>query len=236
MSTSSKASLPRGATRRKILYTLKKSDGLTADQLAGLLGITSMAVRKHLAALENDDLIESTLERRAIGRPANLYRVAALAEEFFPKHYDMVVTELLADLVQIDGERKVNLLLERRAERTCEFLRERISHARTFGERVEALTEGMDELGYFAVCERCDESTYFIKQYNCAINRVAACFPVACNYEAQMFQQLLDADVERANHVLAGDHLCGYIVRARTPQRDTSSADSCCCTTSTRPT
>lgn len=217
MATKGKPSLPRGATRRKILYTLKKSDGLTADQLAALLGITSMAVRKHLTALENDELIEATLERRAIGRPANLYRIAPLAEDFFPKHYDLVVTELLADLVQIDGAQKVNQLLERRAERTCEYLRERISHARTLGERVEALAEGMDELGYYAVCEQCDESTWIIKQYNCAINRVAACFPVACNYEAQMFRQLLDADVERANHVLAGDHLCGYIIRARKP-------------------
>jgi predicted ArsR family transcriptional regulator len=217
MATKGKPSLPRGATRRKILYTLKKSDGLTADQLAALLGITSMAVRKHLTALENDELIEATLERRAIGRPANLYRIAPLAEDFFPKHYDMVVTELLADLVQIDGAQKVNQLLERRAERTCEYLRERISHARTLGERVEALAEGMDELGYYAVCEQCDESTWIIKQYNCAINRVAACFPVACNYEAQMFRQLLDADVERANHVLAGDHLCGYVIRARQP-------------------
>lgn len=217
MATKGNPGLPRGATRRKILYTLKKSDGLTADQLAGLLGITSMAVRKHLAALENDELIEATLERRAIGRPANLYRIAPLAEDFFPKHYDMVVTELLTDLVQIDGAQKVDQLLERRAERTCEYLRERISHARTLGERVEALAEGMDELGYYAVCEQCDESTWVIKQYNCAINRVAACFPVACNYEAEMFRQLLDADVERASHVLAGEHFCGYIIRARTP-------------------
>lgn len=217
MATKGKPSLPRGATRRKILYTLKKSDGLTADQLAALLGITSMAVRKHLTALENDELIEATLERRAIGRPANLYRIAPLADDFFPKHYDMVVTELLADLVQIDGAHKVDLLLERRAERTCEYLRERISHARTLGERVEALAEGMDELGYYAVSEQCDESTWMIKQYNCAINRVAACFPAACDYEAQMFRQLLNADVERANHVLAGDHLCGYVIRARQP-------------------
>ncbi len=226
MSTNRTTHAPRGATRRKILYSLKKSDGMTADQLAGLLGITSMAVRKHLAALENDDLIESTVVRRAIGRPANVYRVAAMAEDFFPKHYDLVVTELLTDLVQIDGEPKVNLLLERRSERTREFLSERLSHARNLHERVVALTEGMDELGYYAVWEKCDDSTYFIKQYNCAINRVAACFPIACNYEADMFQQLLDADVERASHVLAGDHVCGYIVRERSRENSSQPTTS----------
>ncbi len=216
MAVNSKARAPRGATRRKLLYTLKKSDGLTADQLASLLGITSMAVRKHLAALENDEFIESTVVRRAIGRPANVYRVAPMAEDFFPKHYDLVVTELLTDLVQIDGEPKVNLLLERRAQRTREFLHERMSGAKNLRERVAALAEGMDELGYYAVWEQCDESTYLIKQYNCAINRVATCFPVACDYEADMFRQLLDADVERASHVLGGDHVCGYVVRQRT--------------------
>ena len=84
---------PRGATRRKILTTLKKSDGLTADQLAGLLGITAMAVRKHLTALERDGLVESTAVRRAVGRPAHVYRLSSLADDFFPKQYDLVITD-----------------------------------------------------------------------------------------------------------------------------------------------
>lgn len=209
---------PRGATRRKILNTLKRSDGLTADQLAGMLGITSMAVRKHLAALEQDGLIESDLVRRAIGRPANVYRISNLADDFFPKQYDLVVTDLLTDLVQIDGERKVDLLLERRADRTREYLESRLKSARTLGERVAALAEGMDSLGYLACWEQVDESTYMVKQYNCAINRVASCFPVACHYEADMFRRLLKADVERSSHVLAGDHLCCYIIREHKPQ------------------
>jgi predicted ArsR family transcriptional regulator len=206
---------PHGTTRRKILSTLKKSDGLTADQLAGLLGITSMAVRKHLAALESDGLVEATVERRAVGRPANVYHLSSLADDFFPKHYDLVVTELLADLARIDGRNKVDLLLERRSERTREYLRQRIADAETLAERVDALTQGMDDLGYLAVSEQIDNDTFLIKQYNCAINRVACCFPIACQYEAEMFRDLLAADIERGNHVLSGDHMCCYVVRAK---------------------
>lgn len=209
---------PRGATRRKILNTLKKSDGLTADQLAMLLGITSMAVRKHLAALERDDLIESRVERRSVGRPANVYSLSPEADDFFPKQYDIILTDLLSDLARIDGEQKVDLLLERRADRTMDFLRARVARITDLEERVAALAEGMDELGYLAVCEKVDDSTFYIKQYNCAINRVATSFPCACDHEAEMFRQLLDADVERSSHVLAGDHLCCYIIRARDPR------------------
>lgn len=209
---------PRGATRRTILNTLKKSDGMTADQLAGLLGITAMAVRKHLAAMERDGLVVSSLVRRSVGRPANVYRISALADDFFPKQYDLVVTDLLTDLVDIDGPEKVNLLLSRRADRTREFLEERLRPARTLNERVAALAQGMDELGYLATWEKIDDTTYLVKQYNCAINRIATCFPIACQCEADIFRQLLDADVERASHVLAGDHLCSYVIRARTPE------------------
>ena len=41
----------RPSTREQLLTLLKKSEGLTADQLARMLGITSMAVRTHLTAL-----------------------------------------------------------------------------------------------------------------------------------------------------------------------------------------
>ena len=69
MSTQTGPNAVHGITRRQVLTTLKKSDGLTADQLSVLLGITSMAVRKHLSALERDGLIESTVVRRPVGRP-----------------------------------------------------------------------------------------------------------------------------------------------------------------------
>ena len=218
MSTQTGPNAVRGITRRQVLTTLKKSDGLTADQLSVLLGITSMAVRKHLSALERDGLIEATVVRRPVGRPVHVYRLSALADDFFPKHYHLVITDLLSDLLELDGEEKVDLLLARRAERTRHFLKERVSKARTFEERVEALAEGMDELGYLAAWERLDDSTYIVRQYNCAIQRVATCFPVVCQYESESFGEILDADVERCSHILAGDCMCGYLIRSRSRQ------------------
>lgn len=211
-------SAPRGQTRRRILTTLKKSDGLTADQLAVLLGITSMAVRKHLAALERDGLVEPRIVRRAVGRPAHVYRISSMADDFFPKHYDLVVTDLLTDLMALDGAEKVDLLLSRRSERTRAFLTQYVDRACNFAERVEALADGMDELGYLATCEQVDEGTYLLKQYNCAIHCVATCFPGACDHEAEIYRDLLDAEVERTTHIVAGDHMCCYLIRAKQPQ------------------
>ena len=206
----------RGETRRQVLEILKKSDGMTADQLAAEIGVTSMAVRKHLAALERDGLIETTNARRAVGRPVNVYRVSPLAAEAFPNRYDEIATGLLTDLARLDGMAKANLLLERREERTRAFLRQRVAGARTLDERVDALARGMDELGYLATWEKESDGSYMLKQYNCAVNRVACSFPATCDFELETFRLLLGADVERACHIPSGDHHCAYRIVPKT--------------------
>jgi DeoR family transcriptional regulator, suf operon transcriptional repressor len=204
-----------GSTRAKVLETLKKSDGLTADQLAESVGVTSMAVRKHLASLERDGFVESTIARRAIGRPAHVYRLSPRAEGVFPKHYDVVISDLLEDLVEIDGVQKVESLLSRRGERTKRVLRRYIDPKAPLEERVAGLTRGMDEIGYLASWEPLDDRGYLIKLYNCAIDLVAEQFPAVCRHEADMFRDVLCAEVERGCHMLTGDHMCSYLVRER---------------------
>ncbi len=206
-----------GSTRGKVLEALKKSDGLTADQLADVIGVTSMAVRKHLAALERDGYIEATISRRSVGRPAHVYRVCPRAEGVFPKHYDSIVSEILEDLVELDGVEKVEALLARRGERTKRVLRRYIDPEAPLHERVAGLTRAMDEIGYLACWEPFDGGRYIIKLYNCAIDLVAEQFPAVCRHEADMFREVLDAEVERSCHMLTGDHMCSYLVQERDP-------------------
>lgn len=205
----------RGKTRTDILNVLKRSEGLTADQLATHLGITSMAVRKHIAALEAEGLIDSLIERRPVGRPARVYRLSEHSDTLFPRQYDALAVDLLIDLAAMDGPGKLDLLFNRRADRTYEYLEQRLSTARTFDERVQALAEGMDELGYLADWERTGPGTYVVNQYNCAIQRIATAFPQVCFYELETYRRLLDADVRRSCHLASGDHVCCYVITKR---------------------
>jgi predicted ArsR family transcriptional regulator len=188
---------------------------MTADQLASALGLTTVAVRKHLSALEHERLIVSSEERRPVGRPARVYRLSEASDDLFPKEYDSIVVEFLSDLVSLDGPEKVDMLFNRRAERTFEYLEARVAGARTFDERVAALASGMDELGYLASWEQTGPGEYAVAQYNCAIQRIANTFPQVCFYELETYRRLLDADVERSCHLVSGDHMCCYIIRQR---------------------
>ncbi len=213
--SSGRLPLPRGKTRSDILNVLKRTSGLTADQLASELGITSMAVRKHLAALEDEGLIHGETVHRPVGRPVRVFRLTETSDDLFPKQYDSIVVEFLSDLVHLDGSDKVDLLFNRRAERTFAYLEERVGRATTFDGKVAALAEGMDELGYLATWEKTGPGAYVVNQHNCAIQRIAAAFPQACFYELETFRRLLNADIERSCHMLSGDHRCCYVIRER---------------------
>jgi len=204
----------RPSTREQLLTLLKKSEGLTADQLARMLGITSMAVRKHLTTLERDGLVTTSLLRRKIGRPARLYRLSAQADALFPQQYDAMLTDVLRDLAELDGPAKVDLLLRRRVERAGQTLARELEGTPTLRERVRKLAETLDALGYYTTWEQLDGETFRLCQYHCPIRQVAANFPTTCDAEVELYRALLRADIERRCHLASGDPCCSYLIRA----------------------
>src|SRR5512142_1680951 len=104
-------------TRRKIVLALKQHGGLTAAELAELLGITSMGVRRHLTTLERDKLVVYELVQRGKGRPSYVYRLSSQAENLFPKNYAALANELLSYVEESTGPDTIMTLFDRRAQR-----------------------------------------------------------------------------------------------------------------------
>ena len=118
-------------TREQILELLQRSGGgLTADALAHKLGISAVAVRKHLAALERDNFVTTELERRPMGRPTYLYRPTATAQELFPNDYANLATAVLEMIRLLDGEHKVDELFQHRAQVLASELAARVREPR----------------------------------------------------------------------------------------------------------
>jgi predicted ArsR family transcriptional regulator len=204
-----------GETRREILETLRRSAGLTADQLAETLGVTAMAIRKHLAALQSQGLLTAQVERRPIGRPVYVYALAPTARDLFPQQYQELTTDLIDDLRAIDGGTKVALLFERRAERLYDQLAPAMN-GRPLPDRLAVLADYLDCQGYLAEWESTPEGEYLLKEHNCAIYGVAQCAPEVCACELDLFRRLLDdAEVEREQRVIDGDHLCCYRLKPK---------------------
>ena len=203
-------------TRREILIALKKSGGLTAEQLSSHLGITPMGVRRHLITLERDGLVAYKTVQRGVGRPTYVYHLTDLADELFPKNYAELTSELLKILEESEGPEKVEALFAKRAERLAATYKPRLE-GKDLAEQVAELARIQNEAGYLAEWEEIDENTFILKEHNCAIARVAIHYPQACTFELMLFQKLLDGQVTREKHIASGDEGCFYVIRR---QRD----------------
>ncbi|UFJ39677.1 transcriptional regulator [Brevibacillus humidisoli] len=202
------------STRNQILHMLKTKGPLPVSDMAIELGITEMAVRRHLNTLERDNLIKSSLVRQAMGRPTNVYSLSEEADELFPRNYHDLTLDFLHDLQDVDGPDKVEKLFRRREDRLEQNYRTYVQG--DLKQRVAALAELQNQKGYMVEWEHDDKNgTYYLKEYNCPISQVARQFHHACNCELSLFRRVLDAEVEQTSCMAKGGDNCVYRIKDR---------------------
>src|SRR6478672_5577285 len=98
-------------TRRAIVKILKMQGPLDSAQLAEQLGLTAMAVRQHLYALQNEGHVEAEERPVPIGRPAKHWRLTREADQLFPEAYAELNVSLIEALRDTFGEEGVEQVL-----------------------------------------------------------------------------------------------------------------------------
>lgn len=202
------------STRDKIMHMLKLSGEMSAKEITEQLGITGMAVRRHISTLERDNLIESTTVRQPMGRPAAVYRLTAQADEYFPKRYHTIALDLLSELEADAGEGMVQRIFERRQASLLEKYQEHMT-GKSLQEKVATLSDIQNENGYMANWRQEADGEYVLTEHNCPIFKVAGRYNHACTCERNLFASLLDAEVERTECLADGDLHCVYRIRER---------------------
>ncbi len=200
------------STRKKILRFIKITGRPAISEISQALGITSMAVRRHVLGLQSSGLLRMEMERRPKGRPAALCLLTDLGDSLFPKTYDRFSMELIQCLAYLDGEEKVNRLFEKYKERMVAKFAGRME-GKNREDRVREAVAILCEQGYMAELHKVDERTYFVTEHNCAIAHIARQYPRACEEELCFLTQILRADVQRHAHILKGDLECTYRIQ-----------------------
>lgn len=201
-------------TRRQILNMLKFQGKLPVSEMATQLGITEMAVRRHLNTLERDGLIYSTLVRQSMGRPTNLYMLTESADDLFPKNYHALTLELLDDINETEGQGVVNKLFKRREKRLTETYADNFTE-KDLEARVQELAALQNSKGYMVEWEKLADGKYRMIEYNCPIAKVANKYNQACRCEIGFFRNVLgDAKVERPECKAKGGANCVYLIEA----------------------
>src|SRR5271154_5041568 len=134
-------------TQEVLLLQLKKNVEMTVSELCAALGITEMAVRRHLSSLQAEGLIESKSVKQTRGRPMYRYRLAEKASSLFPSGFQALASDFL-DLVKEErGHKGVMEFLSQRNDRMAERLKVRMAD-KSLPDRVAEVAKIFTEDGY----------------------------------------------------------------------------------------
>lgn len=201
-----------GRTRRAIVKHLKTEGPLDSAQLAERLGLTAMAVRQHLYALQNEKLV--TAEERAgpVGRPAKYWTLTRAADQLFPDAYAELTVSLIHDLGDAFGPAGMERLLESRYARQRTDYANRIGTPPTLQEALKRLARVRTEEGYMAEFHPDGKEGFLFLENHCPICAAATACEGFCAIELSLFQSVLGpgVSVERVEHIVAGARRCAY--------------------------
>ncbi|WEK53188.1 MAG: DeoR family transcriptional regulator [Candidatus Cohnella colombiensis] len=205
-----------GSTRRQLLQLIKVQGSCRIRELAQSLEVTEMAIRRHMHKLEEEGLITARAVRHGMGRPVLYYSLTVLADERFPRKYSQLTLDLLSELEeQPSGAQMIDSMFIGRRDKLEARYEERMQH-RSLKDRVMELAIIQNAGGYMAEWESTDEfEVYQLYEYNCPISQIACRYRQACECEQQLFEKLLDADVERTQCLADGAACCTYKIRPK---------------------
>jgi predicted ArsR family transcriptional regulator len=201
-----------GETRAQVVEALRGT-ACTVAQLAEGLGVSEAAVRKHLAVLERDGLVQSASVRRlGPGRPHQEYTLTDKARRLYPDRTAEFATELLDYLEEAHGRQALLGFLRWRQARQGDRYASEVSTDDELAARVERLADLLSEDGFASCVTEVDvpegATTLVLRQEHCTIADIARDHPELCAYEAAMFQQILGANISRRETIAGGATAC----------------------------
>jgi len=221
-------------TSEKILSLLKVEGALTAKVLASELGLTTMGVRQHLQALEDDGDISFEDKKAVRGRPTRYWSLTTQSNSHFSDRHEELSVQLIDSVKVIFGDEGLEQLIAHREQMSLALYSDRLASKPDLLGKLEALAELRSEEGYMAtvvVDSDMDENSlvitddrgivdkstvYWLMENHCPICAAASRCLNFCRSELNLFQTLLIgiATVEREEHIVEGARRCAYKVMA----------------------
>jgi len=199
--------------RERIPLLLKTKGAQTVARMAKRLGITTVAVRQHLAVLQEDGLVAYVDERRKVGRPARVWHLTPKANDQFPDRHAELAIEMLQAVQSTFGQEGLERLIATSTQQQVEAYRMRMPAPGTpLKQRVAALAKIRRDEGYMAEWRQVPDGTIEFLQNHCAIDSAARFSGMLCSGELSLFRAVMgdEVSVERFEYLHSGDRRCAY--------------------------
>jgi predicted ArsR family transcriptional regulator len=201
-------------TRRAIVKLLKTEGPIDSSQLAKRLGLTPMAIRQHLYALQSEGLVMAEERPVPVGRPAKFWQLTREADRLFPEAYAELSVALIDAMQDTFGAEGLNRVLVSRCARQRTDYARRIRTGDPLEKKLRELARVRTEEGYMADVRREQDGSYLLIESHCPICAAANACQGFCSTELDLFRSVLGSGVkvERVEHIVSGDRRCAYRV------------------------
>jgi predicted ArsR family transcriptional regulator len=200
-----------GRTRAAVVDLLLADGPLTTAEMAGQLGISPAAVRRHLDQLIEEGAVSyreaPSLGQRGRGRPARSYLLTETGRSRLPHGYDQLAIQALDYLAEAIGPQAVEDFARRRAEAVIEPYRAELAEAPDVATRAGVLAKALTGSGFSASLHQVGVGQQLC-QHHCPVGHVATKYPQLCEEEMAVFTRELGTYAQRLATIANGDAVC----------------------------
>ncbi|MCB1086198.1 MAG: hypothetical protein KDM63_04080 [Verrucomicrobiae bacterium] len=185
-----------------IIDAVKRSTGLSVPELAKMLKMSYMGVKKHCIALEKLGYLDTWRRPKQVGRPEKLYRLTEKANTLYPQIGNDVTLALLEAATQMDSNAAEKLLFAY-FNKQADLLSKKIK-GNSVADRAASLAKARDQLGHVSECQYDRETGLHIVEFHNPLQALFDRYPTLERMEEQMFERVLNAPIDRTVEKVSG--------------------------------
>lgn len=200
-----------GRTQRlEILNSLKRSKGMSVNELVRKMKMSYMGIKQHCLTLQRDGYLDTWRRPQKMGRPEMVYRLTRRTHDLFQSDSNRFTLELLKSVQETYGPNAPEKLLYNMFERKTNTLKSK-AKGETVAERAKWLARLRDSEGYmaeFTTNER--EGGPQILECHSPIMNLLDRYPIIGRLEQDMFEAILGTSVRREETRNSGLYECAF--------------------------
>lgn len=205
-------------TSRGRIVTLLQRGGLTVDDIASKLELTTSAVRAQITAMERDGVVQRAGRRAGTTRPSAVFELTPEVEQLLSQAYAPFLTELVRVFADALPARDVDRLMRQVGARLAEQLPIHTRPTAGLGARVAAASEVLNnQLGAVTHVEA--DGKYLIRGVSCPLAAVTGKHPAVCRALESMLSEIIGARVNECCERESRPKCCFEIEKEATVSR-----------------
>ncbi len=188
----------------EIIQHLKKSTGLSVNELGSSMKMSYMGVKQHCVDLEKAGFLDTWRRPKGAGRPEKVYRLTPKADALFTGPGPALTLDLLQTAERVYGETAPPKLLFTYFQTKAEAIAPKLSKATTVEERARLLAKIRSADGCVSTCEVDANGHLLLIDHHRPLKDLAARYAIVDELECEMIERLLGCDVRRLVEEVSG--------------------------------